>query len=239
MAEPLSPEPSSPLLANLSLRDQLRVDRLPLRLLQVMIGLTGFGLSLAMLLRSGLGGAPWDVLHSALAERAGLSVGTLSITVSFVVLLAWIPLREQPGIGTFANAIWVGVSIDLGMALLPPATSLAPAAVLMVAGVIINGVSAAVYIGAQLGPGARDGLMTGLGRVLRRPVGPVRIGLEVLVLAAGWALGGPMGVGTVLYALGLGPVIQLALPHVVLPVLTPAGAASAAELDETPPPDPA
>ncbi|GAA1487188.1 YczE/YyaS/YitT family protein [Brachybacterium fresconis] len=232
-------EPSSPLLANLSLRDQLRVDRLPLRLLQMMIGLTGFGLSLAMLLRSGLGGAPWDVLHAALAERAGLSVGTLSITVSFVVLLAWIPLREQPGIGTFANAIWVGLSIDLGMALLPPATGPLPAVVLMVAGVAVNGVSAAVYIGAQLGPGARDGLMTGLGRVLGRPVGPVRIALEVLVLAAGWALGGPMGVGTVLYALGLGPVIQLALPHVVLPVLTPAGGASAAELDETPPPDPA
>lgn len=232
-------EPSSPLLANLSLRDQLHVDRLPLRLLQMMIGLTGFGLSLAMLLRSGLGGAPWDVLHAALAERAGLSVGTLSITVSFVVLLAWIPLREQPGIGTFANAIWVGLSIDLGMALLPPATGLLPAVVLMVAGVVINGVSAAVYIGAQLGPGARDGLMTGLGRVLGRPVGPVRIGLEVLVLAAGWALGGPLGVGTVLYALGLGPVIQLALPHVVLAVRTPAGAASAAELDETPPPDPA
>lgn len=232
-------EPSSPLLANLSLRAQLRVDRLPLRLLQMVIGLTGFGLSLAMLLRSGLGGAPWDVLHAALAERAGLSVGTLSIAVSFVVLLAWFPLREQPGIGTFANAVWVGASLDLGMVLLPPATSLPPAAALMAAGVVINGVSAAVYIGAQLGPGARDGLMTGLGRVLSRPVGPVRIVLEVLVLGAGWALGGPMGVGTVLYALGLGPVIQLALPYVVLPVRSPAPPARAEAFDEEPPPDPA
>lgn len=232
-------EPSSPLLINLPLRDQLRVDRLPLRLAQMMVGLTGFGLSLAMLLRSGLGGAPWDVLHAALAERAGLSVGTLSITVSFVVLLAWIPLREQPGIGTFANAIWVGLSIDLGMALLPPAPSLVPAVVLMVAGVLVNGVSCAVYIGAQLGTGARDGLMTGLGRVLGRPVGPVRIGLEVLVLATGWALGGPVGVATLLYAAGLGPVIQLTLPHVVIPVRSPAGAASAEALEDTPPPDPA
>ncbi|APX31508.1 hypothetical protein BH708_00795 [Brachybacterium sp. P6-10-X1] len=232
-------DPSPPLLANLSLRDQLRVDRLPLRLAQMMVGLTGFGLSLAMLLRSGLGGAPWDVLHAALAERAGLSVGTLSIAVSFVVLLAWIPLREQPGIGTVANAIWVGISIDLGMALLSPATSAAQAVVLMVAGVVINGISAAVYIGAQLGPGARDGLMTGLGRVLGRPVGPVRIGLEALVLVTGWALGGPVGVATVLYAIGLGPVIQLALPYVVLPVRSPSPSARAEVVDDEPPPDPA
>ncbi|GAA1488308.1 YczE/YyaS/YitT family protein [Brachybacterium sacelli] len=231
--------PPDPLLANLSLRAQLRVDRLPLRLAQMMVGLTGFGLSLAMLLRSGLGGAPWDVLHAALADRAGLSVGTLSITVSFVVLLAWIPLREQPGIGTFANAVWVGLSMDLGMALLPPAPGPLPAAVLMVAGVVINGVSAAVYIGAQLGPGPRDGLMTGLGRVLARPVGPVRIVLEVLVLLTGWALGGPVGVGTLLYAFGLGPVIQLTLPHVVVPVRRPAGAARDERLEEIPPPDPA
>jgi uncharacterized membrane protein YczE len=205
-------------LDNLSLRDQLGVDRLPRRIVQMMLGLTGFGLSLAMLLRSGLGGAPWDVLHAALAERSGASVGTMSIAVSFVLLLIWIPLRERIGIGTVSNAIWVGVSIDLGMWLLPAAQSLPAALALMLMGVLINGVSGAVYIGAQLGAGARDGLMTGLGRVLSRPVGPVRIALEVIVLVSGWLLGGPLGLGTVVYAIALGPVIQLALPRVLIPV---------------------
>lgn len=114
-------------LENLSLRDQLRVDHLPARLLLLMVGLTGFGLSLAVLLRSGLGGAPWDVLHAALAERIGSTVGILSITVSFVVLLAFIPLRQRVGIGTVLNALWVGVSIDIGMALIPAAPNLAVA----------------------------------------------------------------------------------------------------------------
>ena len=210
-------------LDNLSLRDQLGADRLPWRLAQMMVGLTGFGLSLAMLLRSGLGGAPWDVLHAALAERLGATVGTMSITVSFVLLLVWIPLRERLGIGTISNAIWVGVSIDIGMWLLPEAPSLTAALALMLLGVLVNGISAAVYIGAQLGAGARDGLMTGLGRVLSRPVGPVRIVLEVIVLVSGWLLGGPLGLGTVIYAIALGPVIQLVLPRVLIPVRTVRG----------------
>src|SRR5699024_8610970 len=113
---------------------------------------------------------------------------------------------------------WVGASLDLGMWLLPEARTLPAALAMMALAVVINGVSAAVYIGAQLGAGPRDGLMTGLGRVLRRPVGPVRIALEVLVLLTGWALGGPLGLGTVVYALGLGPIIQLALPQVTMPV---------------------
>lgn len=207
-----------PRLDNLSLRDQLGVDRLGRRLVQMMIGLTGFGLSLAMLLRSGLGGAPWDVFHAALAERLGATVGSMSIAVSFVLLLLWIPLRERLGIGTVANAIWVGVSIDLGMLILPEARSLPVAIALMLLGVVVNGISGAVYIGAQLGAGARDGLMTALSRVLSRPVGPVRIVLEVIVLVTGWLLGGPLGLGTVVYAIALGPVIQLALPHVLIPV---------------------
>lgn len=207
-------------LDNLSLREQLRVERLPLRLLQMMVGLTGFGVSLAMLLESGLGGAPWDVLHAAVADRIGLSVGSVSIAVSFVVLLLWIPLRERIGIGTVANSIWVGVSIDLGMLVLPEVRTLPIAVAMMIGGVVLNGISGAVYIGAQLGAGPRDGLMTGLGRVLRRPVGPVRIALEIIVLATGWALGGPLGAGTVLYAIGLGPIIQLTLPYVTLRVRT-------------------
>jgi len=221
-------------LDNLSLRDQLGVDRLPLRLLQMMAGLTGFGVSLALLLESGLGGAPWDVLHAALADRLGLTVGSLSIAVSFVVLLLWFPLRERIGIGTVANSIWVGVSIDLGMLVLPRADGLAVGVVMMLAGVVLNGISGAVYIGAQLSAGPRDGLMTGLARVLSRPVGPVRIVLEVIVLLSGWALGGPLGVGTAVYAIGLGPIIQLTLPHVTMPVRTLRGRAVEVPL-QTPP----
>ena len=215
-------------LDNLPLRDQLRVDRRPLRLLQMMVGLTGFGFSLALLLESGLGGAPWDVLHTALAERLGLTVGTLSVSVSFVVLLLFLPLRERIGIGTIANAIWVGVSIDLGMLVLPEAGGIPSAVTMMVLGVVLNGISGGIYIGAQLGAGPRDGLMTGLGRVLNRPVGPVRIALEVIVLITGTVLGGPLGVGTVVYALGLGPIIQLTLPYVTLEVRTLNGRAVAA-----------
>nr|WP_276548786.1 hypothetical protein [Brachybacterium muris] len=196
---------------------------MPSRLLLLMVGLTGFGLSLAVLLRSGLGGAPWDVLHAALAERIGSTVGILSITVSFVVLLAFIPLRQRVGIGTVLNALWVGVSIDIGMALIPAAPNLAVASAMMAIGVIVNGITAAMYIGAQLGPGARDGLMTGLSRVLDKPVGPIRIALEMAVLGTGWLLGGPIGVGTAAYALGLGPVIQLTLPWVTIPVRTVRG----------------
>ncbi|MBB5831762.1 membrane protein YczE [Brachybacterium aquaticum] len=205
-------------LDNVSLRDQLRLDRLPRRLMQMMVGLTGFGLSLALLLEAGLGGAPWDVLHAALAHHLGATVGLMSIAVSFVLLLAWIPLRERVGIGTIANAIWVGLSIDAGLALLPSFDSLPLQIVLMLLAVVLNGISGAVYIGAQLGAGARDGLMTGLSRVLERPVGPIRIVLEVIVLVTGWALGGPLGLGTVVYALALGPVIQATMPHVLIPI---------------------
>ena len=148
--------PSAPAgLDNLPLRDQLRVDRLPLRLLQMMAGLTGFGVSLALLLESGLGGAPWDVLHAALAQHVGVTVGTVSIALSFVLLLLWVPLRERVGIGTVANSIWVGLSLDLGMWVLPEARTLPAALVMMALAVVINAVSAAVYIGAQLGAGPR------------------------------------------------------------------------------------
>lgn len=215
-------------LDNLSLREQLHVDRRLLRLLQMMVGLSGFGFSLALLLESGLGGAPWDVLHTALADHLGLTVGTLSVTVSFVVLLLFLPLRERIGIGTISNAIWVGVSIDLGMLVLPEARGIPLAIVMMLLGVILNGISGAVYIGAQLGAGPRDGLMTGLGRVLNRPVGPIRIVLELAVLVTGTLLGGPLGIGTVVYALGLGPIIQETLPYVTIPVRSRSGSAAQA-----------
>lgn len=208
--------PSS--LQNVSLRRQLTLDRLPLRLATLMIGLTGFGAGLAMIIRAGLGAASWDVLSVALGDLTGLTVGTLTILTSFVVLLAWIPLRQQPGIGTFANAIWVGVSMDLTLLVLPEADGLLPGLALLLGGLLLNAVADAVYIGAQLGPGPRDGLMTGIHHRFGLPIGPVRAVIEISVLALGWVLGGPVGLGTVLYALGIGPIVHLVLPWVTIPI---------------------
>ncbi|MVA76173.1 hypothetical protein GC722_09070 [Auraticoccus sp. F435] len=211
---------------------QLRAGRLPRRLLQLGGGLAVYGVSLAMLVVSGLGSAPWDVLHLGVALHTGLSLGTVIVVVSVAVLLLWIPLRQRPGLGTVANALLVGVGVDLGLALLPDQPSLVLRVVLLVAGVLLNGAATALYIGAQLGPGPRDGLMTGLARRTGRSVRLVRTVLEVGVVLVGWVLGGPVGVGTVVYALAIGPVTQAVLPWVVVALpataagVTPRGAAS-------------
>ncbi len=194
------------------------MDRLPLRLLALVVGLTGFGVSVAALIRAGLGVAPWDVLHVALAARTGLTVGTVGILGSLVVLLLWWPLRQLPGIGTLANAFWVGLSCDLALAVIPPITDLPWQVVVMVAAVVLNGVAGSLYIGAQLGAGPRDGLMTGLHRRTGRPIALVRLLIEGTVLLVGWLLGGPVGVGTVLYAVAMGPIVGWVLPHVLIPV---------------------
>ncbi|MFC0672872.1 membrane protein YczE [Brachybacterium hainanense] len=205
-------------LANLPLRSQLHVDRLPLRLLTLAAGLTGYGVGLAMIIRSTWGADPWDVLHVALAERSGLSVGTVIIATSVLVLLAWIPLRQHVGLGTLANALWIGVAADAGLRLIPEAATPAGGLGLLIGGIVLNAVSDAVYIGAQLGPGPRDGLMTGIHHRWGLPIGPVRLALEAVVLAAGWLLGGPVGLGTVLYAASIGPIVHLVLPRVTIAV---------------------
>ena len=190
-------------------------SRLPRRLLQLFVGLALYGVSLAMLLRAGLGLAPWDVLHQGLAGLLGTSVGQMVIALSFVVLLLWIPLRERPGFGTVANALLVGVFVDLTLLLLDDAEGWAWRVGLLLLGVLVNGVATALYIGASLGAGPRDGLMTGLVRRTGRSVRLVRTTLEVAVLAVGWLLGGTVGVGTLLYALAIGPIA-----HALLPVFT-------------------
>jgi uncharacterized membrane protein YczE len=185
------------------------------RLLQLLVGLALYGVSLALLLRAGLGLAPWDVLHQGIAERTGVSIGVVLVVVSFVVLLAWIPLRQRPGFGTLANATLVGVVVDLTLAVLGDAHGWLPRVSLLVAGVLLNGLATAMYIGASLGAGPRDGLMTGLVRRTGRSVRLVRTCLEASVLAVGFVLGGTVGVGTVLYALAIGPIA-----HALLPLLT-------------------
>lgn len=191
------------------------------RLVQLFAGLLLYGISLAFVLRAGLGLAPWDVLHQGLAEILGTSVGTMVIAVSFVVLLAWIPLRQPPGFGTIANAILVGISVDLTMLVLDDVTSWPWRVTLLVSGVLLNALATALYIGALLGPGPRDGLMTGLVRRTGRSVRLVRTALEAGVLVAGWLLGGTVGIGTVLYAVAIGPIVHVLLPRLTVSTRRP------------------
>ncbi|MEP7091390.1 MAG: hypothetical protein ABI776_14925 [Nocardioidaceae bacterium] len=193
----------------------MRRHRMTRRLVQLLVGLALYGASLALVLRAGLGLAPWDVLHQGLARRTGLSIGVVLIAVSFVVLLAWVPLRQRPGFGTIANAILVGVFVDLTLGVVGDVDGWLWRCLLLVAGVLLNGLATALYIGASLGAGPRDGLMTGLVRRTGRSVRLVRTCLEVGVLAVGFLLGGTVGVGTVLYAVAIGPIA-----HALLPLLT-------------------
>ena len=199
-------------LADLGPVAQLRAGRLGRRLPQLVAGLVLYGVSLGLMVRSGLGLAPWDVLHSGLIRHVPLTLGQAVVLVSFVVLLLWIPLREVPGVGTIANAVLVGLSADATLALLGPVEPWWARAGLMVLGVVGNGLATAMYIGSQLGRGPRDGLMTGLARRTGRSLRLVRTGIEVAVVLVGLALGGVLGVGTVAYALLIGPLTQTFLP---------------------------
>ncbi len=191
---------------------QLRAGRLGWRLPQLLFGLVLYGASLGMMVRGGLGLAPWDVLHSGIARLLPLTLGQVVIAVSFVVLLLWVPLREKPGLGTIANSILVGLSADATLAVLGPASASWARLALMLGGVALNAVATGLYIGSQFGRGPRDGLMTGLVRRTGWSVRLVRTSLEVTVVVLGWLLGGAVGLGTVVYALGIGPLVQLALP---------------------------
>jgi uncharacterized membrane protein YczE len=192
------------------------------RILQLLIGLAMYGISLAMFIRAGLGLDPWDVFHQGVAGRTGLSIGVVVIIVSFLVLLLWIPLRQRPGFGTLANAVLVGVFADIGLALVPASAHLGGQIAMLAGAVVLNGIASACYIGARFGPGARDGLMTGLARRTGWSVRVSRTLIEVVVLGIGWLLGGSVGVGTVVYALAIGPLVQLLLPRFMVPAALPA-----------------
>lgn len=182
------------------------------RITQLLIGLAMYGISLAMFIRAGLGLDPWDVFHQGVAGKIGWSIGTVVVVVSFLVLLLWIPLRQMPGFGTLANAVLVGVFADIGLAVIPVFSHLGGQIATLAGAVVLNGIASACYIGARLGPGARDGLMTGLARRTGWSVRLSRTLIEVVVLGVGWLLGGSVGVGTVVYALAIGPIVQLLLP---------------------------
>ncbi|SDZ08340.1 Uncharacterized membrane protein YczE [Micromonospora pattaloongensis] len=191
-------------------------DRPLRRLVQLYTGLALYGGSMALMIKSGLGLDPWDVFHQGLAELTGLSFGTVVIAVGALVLLLWIPLRQRPGIGTVSNVVVIGLVVDAALAVLPAVQSWPLRIGFLVAGIVLNGVATGLYLGARLGPGPRDGLMTGF--VARRPQHSIRLVrtiIEVTVLATGWLLGGTVGVGTVLYAVSIGP-----LAHVFIPMFT-------------------
>jgi uncharacterized membrane protein YczE len=205
---------------------QLRAGRLGRRLPQLVIGLVLYGASLALMVRGGLGLAPWDVLHSGFIRHVPITLGQAVVLFSFVVLVLWIPLREKPGIGTVANAFLVGLSADATLAVLTAPEGWWAGAALMVAGVALNGLATALYIGSQFGRGPRDGLMTGLARRTGWSLRLVRTGLEVGVVLIGLALGGVLGLGTVLYAVAIGPLAQLMLPWVTVDLAVSGGQAT-------------
>lgn len=192
--------------------EQLRAGRLGRRLPQLIAGLVLYGVTVAMIIRGTLGNAPWDVLHQGLSRHLPISIGTAVIAVSMLVLLLWIPIREIPGLGTVLNSVLVGLSADATLGVLSSPAEWWLRGSLLVGGVFLNGVATAMYIGSQFGPGPRDGLMTGLHRRTGVSIGLVRTGLEVSVVVIGWLLGGVFGVGTVLYAVAIGPLVQLLLP---------------------------
>jgi uncharacterized membrane protein YczE len=165
-----------------------------------------------LLVEAHLGLDPWDVFHQGLSRRTPLSIGSAVIVVSGVVLLLWIPMRQRLGLGTISNAIVIGIAIDVTLALVPAPVGLGWRAIVMVGAVVLNGLATGLYIGAGLGPGPRDGLMTGLAARGRFSIRAVRTAIEVTVLALGWLLGGTVGIGTVVYALAIGPLAQIFIP---------------------------
>ncbi|NBE55138.1 membrane protein YczE [Streptomyces boluensis] len=194
-----------------------RSAHLPRRVLQLYVGLALYGASSALLVRSGLGLEPWNVLHQGLAERTGLTIGVVSIIVGAAVLLMWIPLKQRPGLGTVSNVFVVGIAMDGTLALVPDAHALTIRVPLLVGGILLNGLATGLYITARFGPGPRDGLMTGLHQRTGRSIRLMRTVVEVVVVAVGFLLGGTVGIGTVLYALAIGPLAQFFLRVFAIP----------------------
>lgn len=186
-------------------------DRPLARFTQLIAGLLLYGASLALMVRAELGLSPWSVLDQGIALRANWSLGTANAVTGVGVLLAWFPLRQRPGVGTVANVVVVAITLDLVLAVLPAAHGLPMRVLFCVTGVVLNGLATAGYVGARLGPGPRDGLMTGLHARTGKSVRACRTSLEIGVLALGWLLGGTAGLGTVLYAAAIGPITQTCL----------------------------
>ncbi|WP_175986623.1 membrane protein YczE [Microbacterium tenebrionis] len=187
---------------------RVRGRRLPRRIAQLLIGLFLYGIGIAFMVRGEIGAAPWDVLTQGIATHVPLTFGVITILTSIVVLLLWLPLRQRYGIGTLLNALLVGPSADIGLLLIPTGQPLWLRIGFFVIGLVVLAAATGMYIGAHFGPGPRDGLMTGLHKRTGWPIWIVRTGIEIVVVAVGWALGGNVGVGTLAFALLVGPLCQ-------------------------------
>lgn len=208
-------------LANLGPLAQLKAGRLAERVLRLLAGLWLYGLAIALMIKGAVGASPWDVFHLGVSLHVPLSFGMVMIVAAIAVLLAWIPLRQMPGLGTVANTLLLGPFADIHLALLATPESLVLRCAYLAGGVVLCAFATALYVGAQLGPGPRDGLMTGLARRSGFSIRAIRTGIEVTVLAIGVLLGGTLGVGTVVFALAVGPLTQFFLRYLVVRLDTP------------------
>lgn len=187
------------------------------RIVQLIVGLFFYGIAIAMMIRASVGVAPWDVLSQGLAIQTGLGFGVLTIIIGAVVLLLWIPIRQKPGIGTVLNVLLIGPAADLGLAVIPPQTELVLQILVFAGGLALLSIATGLYIGARMGPGPRDGLMTGIHARFGVKIWIVRTSIEVVVLSAGWFLGGNVGLGTVAFALLIGPMVNVTIPLLLVP----------------------
>jgi uncharacterized membrane protein YczE len=213
-------------LVNLGPLAQLRAGRLAERLLRLLVGLWLYGVAVALMVEGALGASPWDVFHLGVARHLPVSFGVVMILAAALVLLAWIPLRQMPGLGTLANALLLGPFVDVSLASIETPQMLPLRVSYLFGGVLLCALATALYVGAQLGPGPRDGLMTGFARRTGWSIRSVRTVIEIVVLAVGAALGGTVGVGTVVFAFGIGPATQFFLRHLVVRLDAPVGALS-------------
>lgn len=192
------------------------------RVTQLGVGLFLYGFAIAMMIRAAIGISPWDVLNQGIVFHAGLNYAIVTNVVGALVLLLWIPLRQKPGIGTVVNVLTIGPSIEAGLWMLPSPEDLLPRALLLAGGLVLLAIATGLYIGARFGPGPRDGLMTGIHKKFGWPIWAVRTAIEVTVLAIGWLLGGNVGIGTLAFALLIGPMVNITLPLLRVPTAEPA-----------------
>lgn len=201
-------------MSELARSEKLRWAR---RVSQLLVGLFLYGIAIALMVHAGIGVSPWDVLTQGLAKQTGLPFGLLTNLIGVVVLLLWIPIRQKPGVGTVLNVLLIGPSAQLGLWLIPQQTVPWVQAIVFAGGLALLAIATGLYIGARLGPGPRDGLMTGLHRRTGWKIWVVRTIIEVTVLTIGWILGGQVGVGTLLFALLIGPMVNVTLPLLTVP----------------------
>ena len=199
-------------------------DRPLERIARCVAGLAVFGVGIALIIDADLGAAPWDVFHTGVSDLTGLPVGTVIILTGLALLVFWIPLRETPGLGTLLNAVEIGLVVDLVLPLVPEPQLIGARFIMMLGGIVVIAIGSGLYIGSGLGPGPRDGLMTGLAR-RGISIRTARTAVELTALTFGVMLGGAIGIGTAMFALTIGPLVQLFLPR--LTMTAPVGAVAA------------